>query len=213
MLMLFADRRDAGQQLARLLQHYQRQSHTIVLGLPRGGMIVAAEVARALHLPLDIVVTRKIGAPFNKEFAIGAVTPDGTIHLNAEAEHTYHLDQAYITQEAHNQQQEAQRRLHVYRGSRPPLNLKDRTIILVDDGVATGLTMETAIAMVRQQQAKKIVLAAPVGAPDSVARLRSHVDEAIIPHLPEGFSAVGQWYEEFSEVGDQAVIAIMHQDA
>lgn len=206
---LFKDRHAAGRQLITQLGDYKNQPNTIVLGLPRGGVVVAAEIAKDLQLPLDIIVTRKIGAPFSKELAIGAISADGATILDERAQTTYDVPASYIAAESELQQQEAQRRVRLYRGKRPPLDLKGKIVLLVDDGLATGLTMEAAVAAVRKQQPAHIVLVAPVGAQAAVERLRSLVDAVVVPHLPVFFGAIGEFYRDFSEVNDDTVIAAL----
>ncbi|MBI4407042.1 MAG: phosphoribosyltransferase [Candidatus Kerfeldbacteria bacterium] len=203
--MIFANRKQAAQQLLPLLQAYRQQANTIVLGLPRGGVVTAAEIARGLNVPLDIVTPRKIGAPFNKEFAVGAVTMDGAILLNDDSA----VPDDYIKQAAAKQQREAQRRFKLYRGQRPPLQLHHKTIVLVDDGIATGLTMRAALHYIRSFKPKRIVLIAPVGAPDAVASLTHLVDQVVVPHTPDYFGSVGEWYAAFPEVTDDEVIALL----
>lgn len=209
----FTDRVAAGKQLAKLLKLKRDESSTIVLGLPRGGVIVAAEIAKRWHLPLDIVVTRKIGAPFNKELAIGAITSDGKVILGEAAALAYDIPTSYIATEGEKQQREAQRRLRTYRGNRPEPNLVNQVAVLVDDGIATGLTIEAAIAAAKQHRPKRIIVAAPVAAADALKRLRPQVDDIVVLHVAKDFSAIGEFYEDFSEVTDDMVIEQLIQCA
>ncbi len=203
---MFRDRIDAGRQLAKVLKTYREQNDGIILALPRGGVVVGAEVARVLELPLDIVVPRKIGAPGNEEFAIGAIAETGEGIFNDAAIATFGISKEYIAKTVTKERAEAERRMRVYRGNRPPLDLKGKIALLVDDGVATGLTMKAAIASARKRDATRIVVAVPVGAPDSIDALKKIVDTVVCLHVPEFFSAVGQFYEEFAQTTDEEVI-------
>ncbi len=192
------------QQLIKALNHYSKAVNTIIIGLPRGGVPMASVIAKALHLPLDIVVPRKLGAPFNEEYAIGAITEDGEPILNATV--TGAIDQSYIDSVIEEERTEAQRRLQIFRGDTPSLDLTDTTAIIVDDGIATGYTMEAAIASARHKNAKRIVIAVPVGASDTIERLTPQVDEMICLHQPMNFAAVGQFYDTFLQTSDEEVI-------
>lgn len=191
--MIFTDRAAAGQQLANVLNTYKNKPDVVVLGLPRGGVVTAAAVAGALHAPLDIVITRKLGAPGNKEYAVGALTEQGTVVGGGTA--------TIIAQE----KTELARRVQQYRQGKLPLDVKNKTVILVDDGIATGLTMQAAIASIRQQQPKRLIVAVPVAPPDTVIKLRTQVDELIVLDQPDNFMAVGQFYEKFDQVTDEEV--------
>lgn len=205
--MIFKNRQAAGKLLATKLEKFFNKPNTVILGLPRGGVVVAAEVARALNLPLDIVVPRKIGAPENPEYAIGAITEHGeSVWNQAEVKR---IDRQWLEQKIKAEQAEAERRRKTYRGDSKPLNLIGKTVILVDDGIATGLTMKVAALSVKSQGAKFIIIAAPVGAPDSVDELKSEVQEIYILDQPTFFGAVGAFYEEFKEVSDGEVIEMM----
>ena len=204
---MFKNRRDAGQQLAKSLEKYKNAQNVILLALPRGGVVIADEIAKKLNLPLDIVVPRKIGAPGNPEYAIGAITETGEGIFNEEE--IRKIDKEWLKKEIEKEKQEAQRRLRVYRGDKPAVNLKDKIVILVDDGVATGLTLKAAIKSVRQKKPKKIVVAVPVGASDSIEEIKKEVDEVVCLYTPLFFGAVGQFYEEFGQTEDEEVIEIM----
>ncbi|MBI4434816.1 phosphoribosyltransferase [Candidatus Uhrbacteria bacterium] len=207
--MTFRDRVDAGRKLAAALEQYRDQNNTIVIALPRGGVVVGAEVARALALPLDIVVPRKIGAPGNEEFAIGAITESGEPVWDRQSVSLTDASEEYLARTVAREQQEAKRRLTTYRGDRPPRNLKDKTIILVDDGIATGLTMAAAIQTIRAEGAARTILAVPVAATDSIAKLHREVDEVVCLSAPQWFGAVGAFYDAFEQTSDEEVVALL----
>lgn len=209
--MYFQDRRDAGKQLAKALRAYGGRNAVLVLALPRGGVVVAAEVARALKAPLDIVVPRKIGAPGNPEFAIGAITETGERILDNDAIAFWNIPQEYIEEEATKERKEARRRLALYRGNRPLFDCRDKTTLLIDDGIATGLTMQAAIASVQKRGAEKIIIAVPVTAPDTIARLRPLVHDFVFLYAPEGFTAVGTFYTQFDQTTDEEVRMLLEQ--
>ena len=204
--MTFADRQDAGRQLAEALADYREQNDTIVLGLPRGGVITASEVAKALKLPLDIVVPRKIGFPGNPELAIGAVTEDGEEILHEEMLKHYDIDEAYLRGEVDKERAEAKRRLKAYRGDKKPLVLQGKTAIVVDDGVATGATMMAALTSCRAKQAAAIIAAVPVIATDTISKLEALSDKVIWLHAPLFFGSVGSFYTDFPQTTDDEVI-------
>lgn len=207
--MIFKDRLEAGQRLAKVLEKYKRQKDTIILALPRGGVVVGFEVAKTLELPLDLVVPRKIGAPGNPEFAIGAITEEGEGIFNEAVIRDYGISKEYIDKTVEEEKKEAQRRLKAYRGDRPPLNLVEKTVIIVDDGIATGLTMRAAIKSVKNKDPKKIVVAVPCGAKDSIDQIKQEVDEVVCLHAPIFFGAVGAFYENFEQTTDEEVIELM----
>jgi len=204
----FEDRRDAGRRLAAQLLPLVRES-PVVIGLPRGGVPVAAEVASALGAPLEILAVRKLGAPHNPEYGIGAIAEDGTRVFDPGALAALGIDadalEAIILREA----AELRRRVDAYRGDREPIALAGRTVIVVDDGVATGATDTAALRAVRGQQPRRLVLAVPVCAPDSAARLQGEADEVICLLAPRLLYGVGQWYRDFSQVSDAEVIAAL----
>ena len=207
--MTFKDRQDAGQQLAAKLSKYKNKADVIVIGLPRGGVVTAAEVAKELKVPLDIIVPRKIGAPGNPEFAIGAITEDGEGIINQDTVAMYGIPQDYIDSTIAEEKKEAERRLKSYRGDRLPLKLEGKTVLLVDDGVATGSTMRAAVASAKAKKAKKVVVAIPVIAADTVSTIEAESDEVIYVDAPEWFGAVGRFYEEFDQTEDEEVIEIL----
>ena len=207
--MIFKDRQEAGYKLISKLQKYKNKADVIVLGLPRGGIVTAFEIAKGLNLPLDLVVTRKIGAPDNPEFAVGAITEKGEGIFNEATISIYGISQRYIDKEIKKEKKEAERRLRVYRENRPPLNLQGKIAILVDDGVATGLTLRAAIKSVKIKNAKKIVVAVPVIAQDSLEKIENEVDEVVCLDSPLYLSAIGSFYESFTQTEDEEVIELM----
>jgi predicted phosphoribosyltransferase len=199
------------------MQHLYK-SDAIVIGIPRGGVIVAAEVAAALDAPLDVIVPRKIGAPFNPELAVGAVAPDGTIFYDEALISYTGIDRQGLEQQAAKELQEIERRRGLYRGARvrkapagpeSTPEYRGRTVILVDDGIATGYTVQAALRSLRQQEPERLVLAVPVAPPASLARLRPDADEVICLFAPEDFYAVGQFYQDFGQTTDEEVIAAL----
>lgn len=203
--MLFKDRRDAGKMLAKELSSYANKKETVVVGLARGGVIVADEVAKMLGLILAVLVVRKIGAPGNEEYALGALSETGELLLNEQMG----VSSAYIQKIIEREKKVAQERSALYRGKKPQVDFKNKVIILVDDGIATGSTMEVAIRSMRKAKAKKIVLAVPVAAPDSLKRLSAQVDETVCLSSPSPFYAVGNFYREFGQTSDQEIIALL----
>lgn len=203
---MFKDRIDAGQKLAKVIKRRLSfdPKNSIVLALPRGGVVVAAEVARDLKLPLDIIVTRKIGAPLNPEYAIAAVGEHSLV-LNQREK----VDNKYLKMEVKKERQEIRRRLKKYRGRRKILNLKNKQVVLIDDGLATGLTMEAAIEEVKTHYPQKIILAVPVAPPDGVQRLNSLAGEVIVLQIEPNFFAIGQFYQDFGQTADEEVINIL----
>lgn len=207
--MIFEDRRDAGKQLARVLKEYEGKKDTVAIGLPRGGVITAAVVAEELNLPLDIVVPRKIGAPGHEEFALGALCEEGNTILDQSTVDYLQVSKEYLDAKIAEEKAEAQRRLKKYRGNRPPLDLKGKTAILIDDGIATGSTMRAAIASAKRKGAKKVVVAVPVTARDSAKTISSEADELIYLDAPLFFDAVGRFYNTFEQTEDGEVVEIM----
>lgn len=209
--MLFQNRAQAGQKLATALEKFKNTANTVILALPRGGVVVGYEVARKLNLPLDIVVPRKIGAPGNPEFAIGAITEQGVGVFDEMTVGAYGITESYLQNEIKKEKIEAERRLKLYRGERPPLNLKNKTAIIVDDGLATGLTMRAAIKTVKKMGATKIIVAVPVTPPDTAELIKKEVDEMIYLDAPAFFGAVGEFYDEFAQTTDEEVIDLLHR--
>lgn len=202
---MFADRKDAGRRLAEALRG-EVPGDTLVLGVPRGGVIVAAEVARALDLELDVIVVRKIGAPGNPEYAVGAVDEEGRVVSGR----TDLVSAAYLEHEAALGREEIARRLRAYRGDRSPARVAGRTaVVVVDDGIATGMTLLAAIGSLRARGAARIVVAVPVAAPDAATTIGAEADEFIALEVPHGFSAVGQFYDDFGQTTDAEVVAAL----
>ncbi|HEX2569076.1 MAG TPA: phosphoribosyltransferase [Polyangia bacterium] len=205
--MIFNDRRDAGRQLvAQLMASYAGQGqHVVVLGLPRGGVPVAYEVARALGAPLDVFVVRKLGVPGHEELAMGALASGGVQVINEEVLSYLGLDEEAIDVAARAEAAEIARRERLYRGDRPAPVLADRTVIVVDDGLATGATMRAAVAALRRLGPARIVVAVPVGTAATVAELGQEADEVVCLATPEPFWAVGTWYHDFTQTSDAEV--------
>jgi putative phosphoribosyl transferase len=201
----FADRFEAGRELAARLTSYSGQQDAVVLALPRGGVPVAYEVAVRLHLPLDVFIVRKLGVPGYEELAMGALASGGTCVLNedllAQIPHAKELVEGVAARE----RVEVERREREYRGGRPPRVLRGCTVILVDDGMATGATMRAAVQALRRQDVARVVVAVPVAAPETCAELRELADETICVLEPESFYAVGQYYRDFSQTSDDEV--------
>lgn len=206
--ILFRDRTDAGQMLARLLQAY-RDTSPVILGLPRGGVPVAYEVARALGAPLDVCVVRKIGAPIQPELGIGAVSEEGALHVNRETMREVGVSEEELAGLVAAKRAEVDERVRKFRRGAPPLVVKGRTVIVVDDGIATGGTARAALQALRARGAGKLVLAVPVGASDSLDELASVADEIVCPHPEEFFFAVGLWYDDFTTTTDDDVVELL----
>ena len=209
--MIFKDRVDAGQKLAEKLQEFKNQKNVIILALPRGGAVNAFQIAKELNLPLDLVVPRKIGAPFNEEYAIGAITETGEGIFDQQAIKSLNVEQSYLDKKVEEEKKEAQRRLKTYRQDRPPLNLENKTVIIVDDGIATGLTLRAAIKSVKEKKAKKVIVAVPVSARDSLKIIEKEADQVICLDAPLFFGAVGAFYEDFGQTEDAEVIELMNK--
>ncbi len=211
--MYFIDRRDAGKQLAVALEKYSQQPNTLIIAIPRGGVPVADEVATALQQPLDIMVTKKIGAPGNPEFAIGSVGIEGDVNLDMHVLKRLGITPEGLQQEIEGLKHAIQEKLEFLRGKRDALSVKGKHIILIDDGIATGNTLKAAIQTLQKWGAEKIILASPVGAEDSVRELNELTDEMHVLYAPVMFHAVGQFYEEFDQTPDQEVIEILEAHA
>lgn len=207
--MHFANRIHAGKLLAQSLQDYKDRLNTIVIGLPRGGVPVAYQVARSLHLPLDITCPHKIGSPFNPEYAIGAITESGEALWNEKVLHQLGLTEADLQGEVKRQVELARQKLRLYRGGAPPREVIKKTVILVDDGLATGFTMKAAVKSMRAQGSARIVIAVPVAPLETLNELHRWADEIVCLLAPVNFEAVGQFYREFKATTDQEVIEIL----
>ncbi|RZA31227.1 MAG: phosphoribosyltransferase [Lysobacteraceae bacterium] len=207
----YKDRPHAGRQLARELRHYAGQPGLIVLGLPRGGVPVAVEVARALGAELDVLLVRKLGMSRHEEYAMGAIGSGGVRVLQPGVPGLMGVTQEQLEQVTARELAELERRDRLYRGARPPPRLAGRCAILVDDGIATGASMLAAVQVVRSQRVARLVVAAPVGAPDSVGRLATQADEVVCPLAPPRFHAVGQYYRTFGQTEDEEVQDLLAQ--
>ncbi len=204
-MILFQNRRDAGRKLVKELLHYANRPDVIVLALPRGGVPVAYEVAVALNVPLDIFIVRKLGLPGQEELAIGAIASGGIRVLNEEIIDNLNIPEEVIDHVAQRELQELQRRERIYRGDRPAPEIFDCIAILIDDGLATGASMRAAVAGVRAQNPKRIVVAVPTAARETCEAFESEVDEIVCAITPEPFVGVGWWYEDFSQTTDEGV--------
>jgi len=208
----FQDRIEAGRLLAkRLKATYADRSDVLVLGLPRGGVPVAYEVAKVLHAPLDICIVRKLGVPGNKELAMGAIALGGIMVMNENLVKSLTICQKAIAKVVATEQQELERRDHLYRGTRPVPDLTHRTIIIIDDGIATGSTLKAALSTIKQQQPERIVVAVPVAPPQIRQELKREVDEVVCLLSPENFYAIGLWYNDFSPTTDAEVSNLLQQ--
>lgn len=196
---MFNDRADAGRQLAEKLRKYSG-ANSILLAIPRGGVTVAYEISKELKIPVDVIIVRKVGHPYNPEYALGAVGVDGSFIHTA---HVQGVSQEYIDSMVREKQSEAKERYLELRGDKPPIDLKDKIAILVDDGVATGSTMLMAVMLVKEKNPKKIVIAVPVAPPDTIKQLEKVADEVINLLAPYGFMAIGQYYRDFSQVSTE----------
>ncbi|MEM2911843.1 MAG: phosphoribosyltransferase [Candidatus Bathyarchaeia archaeon] len=208
-MWLFTDRVEAGRRLASALTSIASKD-AIALAIPRGGVVVGFEVAQALSIPLDIIIPRKIGAPENPELAIGAITEDGTIILDDRLVTYLQVSANYIKAESEKQKLEIKRRLKLYRGDTPYPNIKDREVILVDDGVATGYTVKAALASVHKKGAKRIIIAVPVGPRSTIDELAREADHVVCLYTPEPFYAIGQFYKNFTQTTDEEVIKLLN---
>ncbi len=207
--MIFTDRVHAGKYLARSLGKYADRADAMVLGLPRGGVPVANEIAKALGLPMDVLVVRKLGVPGHEELAMGAISGGGVRVINRDVAVPLQISAAAIEAVARRELSELERREKSYRGHRPPLELRGRTVILVDDGLATGSTMRAAVEAARAGGAVHVVVAAPVGSPEACRDLMRIADQVICPSQPDELGAISLWYEEFPQTSDEEVRALL----
>lgn len=201
----FINRTEAGHLLGDALQSYADRSEVIILALPRGGVPVGFEVAKALNAPLDLMLVRKLGVPGRSELAMGAIATGGARVLNQDVIAMYNISAETIDQVAANEQSELQRRYQAYRDELPAPDLNNRCVILVDDGIATGATMRAAVAALRQAGPSEIVVAVPVGAPTTLNLLRNEADKVICLAVPDMLFSIGQWYSDFTQVSDEEV--------
>ena len=207
----FKDRRDAGRTLAQKLEHYAGRQDVLVLALPRGGVPVAYEVSRHLNVPMDIFIVRKLGLPGREELAIGAIATGGVRVLNEDVIRLLNVREELIRFVAKRELQELKRREQIYRGDRTELDVRDRTVILIDDGLATGASMRAAVKGLRAQHPARIVVAVPAAAADICEAFRREVDEIVCAITPEPFQGVGRWYEDFSQMTDDEVRSLLQE--
>lgn len=207
--MIFKDRQDAGIQLAAKLKNFQDQADTIVMGLARGGVIVAYEIAKALHLPLGVSVVRKVGAPGNEELALGAVTATGQGVFNDHLISMLGVSKEFLKKQVEKEKEKAKARTELYQGARQPPSIKGKTVILVDDGIATGASVRAAIVSLKTEGAAKIILAVPVAALDALNMISKEVDQIYCLYQPSIFEAVGFFYKRFEQVEDAEIIQIL----
>lgn len=207
----FKNRRDAGRRLAEQLDAYAGRDDVLVLGLPRGGVPVAREVAQALRAPLDVAVVRKLGVPSQPELAMGAIASGGARVLNSEVVDMLDLSDDAIDRVTAQEQAELERRERAFRGDRPPPAMEDRVVILVDDGLATGATMRAAAAAVRARNPTRTIVAVPVAPPETCDTVRQDVDDVVCLLRPEPFFAVGLWYDDFEQVSDEEVAEMLRE--
>lgn len=207
----FRDRRDAGKKLAQKLSAYASRSDVVVLALPRGGVPVAYEVAHALNAPLDIFIVRKLGVPGRDELAFGAIASGGIRVLNGDVIRLLSIPEEVINFVAKRELEEMKRRENLYRGERRSPEILNHTVILIDDGLATGASMRAAVAGLRTLQPDRIVVAVPIAAPEACDALRTEVDEIVCAVTPEPFYGVGRWYEDFSQITDEEVRMLLQE--
>ncbi|HEV8682925.1 MAG TPA: phosphoribosyltransferase family protein [Actinomycetota bacterium] len=207
--MIFVDREEAGRRLADALADLKGED-VVVLGIPRGGVVVAAEVARAHRWPLDTVIPRKVRAPGNPELGLGAIAP-GVRVLDQRMVEMLGVSESYLEREIAEEEREIERRSEAYRGGRPGVDVKDKVVIVVDDGIATGGTATAAVRWAKAQGARKVILAVPVAPAEGVRNLSIEADEVVCLETPEPFYAVGQWYQEFPQTSDEEVVQILDE--
>jgi predicted phosphoribosyltransferase len=211
MVSAFIDRAHAGQALAQRLMIYAHRPDTLVLALPRGGVTIGFEIARALALPLDILVVRKLGVPGHEELAMGAIASGGIRVLNPGVIRDLGIPASVLESETQRQLREVERREFLYRGNRPPHPVRGKTVLLVDDGLATGSTMRAAIASLRKREPSRIIAAVPVGSPEACEQIGKEADGCICLLEPDSLQAIGLWYEDFSQVEDSQVRQMLDQ--
>jgi putative phosphoribosyl transferase len=209
--LIYKDRKDAGIRLASLLIKYKDRKNLIVLALPRGGVVIGYEIAKALSCPLDIIIIRKIGYPGQPELAIGAVSETGAVVLNEGIISTYNVSKDYIEREITKQKNEISKRMDFYRGGKGIPSLDGKTIILVDDGIATGATMKAAISTLKEEKIVRLITALPVSSKDAEEEIKKMVDEWVCPETDMWFTAVGNYYQNFTQVSDDKVIELFKQ--
>jgi len=206
--MIYKDRQDAGRQLAEKLMKFKDEK-PVIIALPRGGVVTGYEVAKMLNAPLDVMITRKLGAPFQPELGVGAIAPNDVSILNLDAIRFLGISKDEMEEIIRRETKEMHRRIKLYRGDLPPLDLNGKTVIIVDDGLATGVTAGAAVLAIKQMTPEKIILAVPVSPPDTAEKFREEVDEFICLQEPHDFYAVGQYYYDFDQVTDDEVISLL----
>lgn len=205
---MFKDRADAGKLLSSKLTSYQG-SRALVLGLARGGVEVARELGKALTIPYDVLIVKKIGSPGDSELAVGALAPEEVSFVDWKFAHSVGADEAYVKSQISALDDEIRKKMLIYRDNKPPLNLRDKAVILVDDGAATGATVEAAVKWVKKKHASKIIVALPVAPPDFSQKIKPEVDELIILETPQEFGSVGQFYKDFPQIEDEKVLELL----
>jgi len=211
MMAIFKDRADAGKRLAKELSKYSNRPDVLVLALPRGGVPVAFEVARELNVKMDVFIVRKLGVPGNEELAMGAIASEDVRVLNEDIIRSYQIPDRIIATVAANELRELERREHRYRGNRPRPDMKGMTVILIDDGLATGATMHAAVEALKTKRPAKLIVAVPTASPDTCKFFKGIVDEMICATTPEPFYAVGAWYKDFSQTTDEEVCKLLEK--
>jgi putative phosphoribosyl transferase len=207
--MFFQNRQDAGRQLASLLEEFARHPDAIVLGIPRGGVVVAAEIARALSLPLDIFLSHKLGVPGHEELAFGAIAANGSRYLDPQIVRAGRISAEEIERITSEVRQLLDRQSLLYRGARPPLQVAGQTVLLVDDGIATGASAYAAVQALREMRPAAIVLASPVAPPSTASWLRKFVNRLVCVHQQQKFFAIGEFYQDFSQLSDEDIIGLL----
>lgn len=213
MTVVFVDRRDAGLRLGERLRGLPGTEDAVVLGLPRGGVPVAFQVARALGAPLDVIVVRKLGVPYQPELGFGAIGEGGVRVVNPDVVRLANITRAEMAEVERRERAELERRARRFRGGREPVDLAGRTVIVVDDGIATGGTARAACQVARAHGASRVVLAVPVGAPETIASLRRDADEVVCLDTPDHFYAIGAWYDDFTQTSDEDVVDCLRRAA
>lgn len=209
---MFKDREEAGRRLAKLLDRYRRKN-PLILALPRGGVVVGYEVAKALDAAFDILISRKIGAPFNKEFGIGAISEGNIVVLNSKIIKELGIPKKTLENLIDAEREEIKRRIHLYRGNRPVIPVYNKTVIIVDDGLATGVTAEAAIESIAKLKPKKIIFATPVCSEQAAKTIRTYIESVVCILTPYDLSAIGNYYKTFPQVTDEEVLDIMKKRA